>query len=100
MPRLDVRPIFAGLAADDGGYGKQHMTPRNMATLLTEHEPTTSNEDPTMTKLKTQVAEHSYNVDSALVAEEILRKLRMIRWARHELVTEPDRTRHSKLRGP
>ena len=52
-----------------------------------------------MTKLKTKVAEHSYEVDSSLVAEEILRKLRMIKWARHELVSESDRTRHSKLRG-
>ncbi len=52
-----------------------------------------------MTKLKTQVAEHSYEVDSSLVAEEILRKLRMIRWARHELVSEAGQTRQSKLRG-
>lgn len=52
-----------------------------------------------MTKLKTQVAEHAYNVDSALVAEEILRKLRMIKWARHELVSEPGRNRRPKLRG-
>ena len=52
-----------------------------------------------MTKLKTQVAEHSYAVDSSLVAEEILRKLRLIKWARHELVSESGRTHHSKLRG-
>jgi hypothetical protein len=52
-----------------------------------------------MTKLKTQVAEHSYDVDSSLVAEEILRKLRMIKWARHELVSESGRTHHPKLRG-
>ena len=52
-----------------------------------------------MTKLKTQVAGHAYNVDPALVAEEILRKLRMIRWARQELASEPDRSRQPKLRG-
>ena len=53
-----------------------------------------------MTKLAKQVADHEYTVDSAQVAEEIIRKLRMIRWARHELVNEPGRTRQPKLRGP
>ena len=74
------------------------MSPRQMATLLTEQE-TTPREDQAMTKLKTQVAEHTYSVDSSLVAEEILRKLRMIKWARRELVSEADRSRHQKLRG-
>ena len=69
-----------------------------MATLLTEQE-TTPHEDQAMTKLKTQIAEHTYSVDSSLVAEEILRKLRMIKWARHELVNGADRSRHQKLRG-
>ena len=53
-----------------------------------------------MTNLKTQVAERVYYVDSALVAEEIIRKLRLVKWARDELVSEPDRTPHLKLRGP
>ena len=70
-----------------------------MAISLTEKELTTPQEDPTMTKLKTQVAEHSYDVDSSLVAEAIIRKLRMVKWARHELVSEPGRTHHPKLRG-
>ena len=70
-----------------------------MAISLTEKEQTSPNEDPTMAKLKTEVATHQYSVDSALVAEEILRKLRMIRWARHELVSESGRTRQPKLRG-
>ncbi len=52
-----------------------------------------------MTHLKNQVAEREYKVDSALLAEEILRKLRLIRWARHELVSEPGRTPQPKLRG-
>ncbi len=69
-----------------------------MAPLLTEKELTAPDEDRTMTKLKTQVAEHTYNVDSTLVAEEILRKLRMIRSARQELVSGPDRNRHPRLR--
>ena len=70
-----------------------------MAPLLTENKTTAPHADPTMTKIKTQVAAHAYSVDSGLVAEEILRKLRMIRWARHELVSEPDRSRDPKLRG-
>ena len=70
-----------------------------MAPLLTDIEPKTPPDDPTMTKLKTQVAEHAYSVDSGLVAEEILRKLRMIRWARHELVSEAGQSRQPKLRG-
>ena len=70
-----------------------------MAPLLTENNTTAPDADPTLTKIKTQVAEHAYNVDSGLVAEEILRKLRMIKWARHELVSEPDRSREPKLRG-
>lgn len=52
-----------------------------------------------MTNLAKQVADREYTVDSALVAEEIIRKLRMIRWARHELVSGPDRTRQPKFRG-
>lgn len=96
---MDVRSMFAGFRVDDGGYERKAMRPRQMALLLTEKELTTPHEDPTMTKLKTQVAEHAYSVDSGLVAEEILRKLRMIKWARHELVSEPDRSRDPRLRG-
>ena len=70
-----------------------------MVLSLTRPEDTNPHEDPTMDKLKTEVAEHLYTVDSALVAEEILRKLRMIKWARHELVSEPGRSHHPKLRG-
>ncbi len=52
-----------------------------------------------MSHLKTKVSEQEYTVDSNLVAEEILRKLRMIRWARQELVSESGRNRQPKLRG-
>jgi len=52
-----------------------------------------------MSQLKTKVSEHEYSVDSNLVAEEILRKLRMIRWARQELVSGPGRNPQPKLRG-
>lgn len=92
--------MFAGLEKDDAGYEQAaRKSPPVMAISLTEKETTSPQEDPTMTKLKTQVAEHSYDVDSSLVAEEILRKLKMIKWARHELASEPGRTHQSKLRG-
>jgi hypothetical protein len=81
------------------GTTKQPTQSPGMALSLTEKEQTTPHEDPTMTKLKTQVAEHDYNIDSSLVAEEILRKLKMIRWARHELASEPGRSHQPKLRG-
>jgi hypothetical protein len=97
---MDVRPMFPGLSGDDAGYEPEaHELPRQMALLLSQQEPTIPNEDPTMTKLKTQVAEHAYSVDSSLVAEEILRKLRMIKWARHALVNGSDQSRQPKLRG-
>jgi hypothetical protein len=99
---MDVRSMFAGFAADDAGYDAKSRgatRPPAMALSLTDKELTSPHEDPTMTKLKTEVAEHAYTVDSALVAEEILRKLQMIRWARQELVSESGRTRHPKLRG-
>lgn len=49
-------------------------------------------EDQPMTELKTQIAHRDYSVDAELVAEEILRKLRLVRWARRELVSGPGRT--------
>jgi hypothetical protein len=49
-------------------------------------------EEDTMTQLKTQIAQRDYSVDSGLVAEEILRKLRLVRWARRELVSGSGRT--------
>jgi hypothetical protein len=72
-----------------------------MALSLTPPPPElkSPDEDPTMTKLKSEVATRQYNVDSALVAEEILRKLRMIKWARRELVSESGQNHQPKLRG-
>jgi len=52
-----------------------------------------------MIKLAKQVADREYTVDSHRVAEEIIRKLRLIKWARHELVSEADQTPQTKLRG-
>lgn len=49
-------------------------------------------ERPTMTQLKHRIAASGYEVDAELVAEEIVRKLRLLRWARRELVTGSGRT--------
>ena len=78
---------------------RSQKDPGKMAISVIERELTSTHEDPTMAKLKTQVSEHEYAVDSALVAEEILRKLRMIKWARQELTSASGRTQQPKLRG-
>lgn len=49
-------------------------------------------EEDRMIQLKAQIAQRDYSVDSELVAEEILRKLKLVRWARRELVSGPGRT--------
>ena len=49
-------------------------------------------ERPTMTQLKHRIAARGYEVNPELVAEEIVRKLRLVRWARRELVTASGRT--------
>ena len=90
------------LQSDDGEYesdGNHDANDPLPAPILTERDPTSQHEDPTMTNLKHQVAEHGYNVDSALIAKEILLKLRLMRWARHELVSGPGQTPQPKLRG-
>jgi hypothetical protein len=48
-------------------------------------------EDPRMAEIKKRVAE-GYEVDAELVAREILRKVRLVKWARQELVSAPGRT--------
>ncbi len=53
-----------------------------------------------MTKLRNQIAANEYSVDPELVAHEILRKVRLIKWARQELVSAPGRNPQQKLRGP
>lgn len=49
-------------------------------------------EEGTMAELKTRIEQRQYSVDAELVAEEILRKLRLVKWARRELVSGPGRT--------
>jgi len=55
-------------------------------------------EDSTMSDMKTRVAA-GYEVDAELVAQEILRKLRLVKWARQELVSAPGRTPARSTRG-
>lgn len=52
-----------------------------------------------MTRLKTKIAKHDYEVEAELVAEEIIRKVRLIRLARRQLVSGPGRNPEPKLRG-
>ncbi len=72
---------------------------RTLASPLSPKEQHDPFEDPTMTNLKHQITDHAYVVSSEQVAEEILRKLRLVKWARRELVSAPGRTPGSKLRG-
>lgn len=72
------------------------------ATLTLPTNPandTDPSEDPKMSELKRRFEGESYAPDAGLVAEEIIRKLRLMRWARRVLTDEPDRTRGPKLRG-
>jgi len=51
-------------------------------------------------KLKEQIALGNYRVDSRAVADEILRKLSLIKQARREILTRPvDRTPRFDARG-
>ena len=61
-------------------------------------DPTDPIEDPTMSKMKNRIAA-GYEVDADLVAREILRKLRLVKWARQELVSAPGRTPARSARG-
>jgi hypothetical protein len=51
-----------------------------------------------MAELKKRVAE-GYEVDADLVAREMLRKARLVRWARQELVSAPGRIPGRPARG-
>lgn len=52
-----------------------------------------------MSELKLKIERDVYAIDPERVAEEIIRKLRLIKWARRELTTESGQTPQSKLRG-
>ena len=55
-------------------------------------------EDSNFSEIKTRYAA-GYAIDSELVAQEILRKLRLVKWARRALVSEPGRTPAPSARG-
>lgn len=52
-----------------------------------------------MAELKEKIEGPGYRIDSELVAEEILRKLRMVKWARRELVGARAGNPRPELRG-
>jgi hypothetical protein len=45
-----------------------------------------------VTQVRAKIAAHDYKVDAGLVAEEILRKIRLVKWARQELAPPTGRT--------
>lgn len=53
---------------------------------------TAQRQEDRMAELKSSIAQRHYSVDAGLVAEEILRKLRLVRSARRELERGPGRT--------
>lgn len=53
--------------------------------------PRPRSEDPTVREVRDQIVARNYKVDPELVAEEILRKLRLVRTARQELGSAPGR---------
>ena len=55
-------------------------------------------EDPRMAEIKKRVAE-GYEVDAELVAQEMVRKARLLKWARQQLVSAPGRSPVRPARG-
>jgi hypothetical protein len=90
--------MFVRNGRDDGGVAKAF--PMDVATTptLDVHDQPDRIEDPRMTEIKNRIAA-GYEVDSEQVAREILRKLRLVKWARHELVSAPGRTPGRPARG-
>lgn len=80
------------------GFSRRMVTEETRSSMtlaappLNDTNPQRVFEDNTMTELKTQITQREYRVNADLVAEEILRKLRLLRWARRELVSGPGRT--------
>lgn len=64
-----------------------------MTPLVLENTPETPlAEDSAVSQVKAKIAADDYKVDAGLVAEEILRRLRFVRWARRELAPPAGRT--------
>jgi anti-sigma28 factor (negative regulator of flagellin synthesis) len=102
---MDVRWMFAGSPGADHRYESQTDDRRPDNTR--EHEKRTlhpkaernETKDQAMSELKLKIERDVYTIDPERVAEEIIRKLRLIKWARRELTTESGQTPQSKLRG-
>ena len=56
-----------------------------LAPALEPIQETEPNEDQAVADLKHMIAAREYQVDADLVAEEILRKLKLLKWAKREL---------------
>ena len=62
----------------------EQLKPRTLPRIV-ERKKVERDEDVRMTELSKRIASNGYKVDSNEVAEEILRKLKLVRWARREL---------------
>jgi hypothetical protein len=74
------------------------MTLALNSPMMDVHDRTDPIEDPTMADMKSRLAA-GYEVDAEQVAREILRKLRLVKLARQELVSAPGRTPERPARG-
>jgi hypothetical protein len=90
--------MFVRDGIDDAGVTKRSPVMEAATTPTVDVHPPDRIEDPTMADLKNRIAA-GYEVDSEQVAREIVRKLRLIKWARHELVSAPGRTPGRPARG-
>ena len=64
-----------------------------MTPLVLERNPDTdAAEDGAVSQVKAKIAASDYEVDAGLVAEEIIRRLSLVRWARRELAPPAGRT--------
>ena len=92
--------MFVRCRRDDGGVVNVSDVDRSDLQALTFPNPHQSFEDHKMTELSEQIATYGYRVDPELVAVEILRKLRLIKSARHELQRQSDQTHGLRFRDP
>ena len=90
--------MFVRYGSDDGRYGADLLTEITTSPMIGVGGQDDATEDSTMSDIKTRFA-GGYEVDAELVAQEILRKLRLVKWARQELVSAPGRTPGRSARG-
>ena len=90
--------MFVRDARDDCGVRATHMALAVNIPEMNVDDQTDPIEDPTMAEMKSRVAA-GYEVDAEQVAREILRKLRLVKWAQQELSSAPGRTPARSARG-